>query len=210
MSAALVIVCLGVCLAVGTWAGYQWARSDHLQEIRRLKGTIQENAKALKSAQVDTELVRALRKGEIGVADLHEVGFENVCQEVPGAFEGVFSAAPKELPEAQEEYEYQPFIPLPYRRNLDHIGQMTPGDEAWISITSVHHTPHGSPALWRNARCSSEPKKSQRCRLRRLEDGLYEIAFDPDDPDEANAQVTVAHIVPKYVTTLRYGDRWRG
>lgn len=204
-----------ICLALGIGVGFKVAKGrfekTSEQALKELSEFVAQRNKALEAAQVDVEIVRALREGDLGVDDLHEIGFDKVRQEATGWRPSLPSSTEvPSLPEAEEEQpsEYQPFQPLPYRRDIREIKNMTRGDEVWISTSTIGHNKHGEVTLWATSSCSSVQLDNCRCRLRMLSDGLLELAVDPDDTQEAFGGIREGNLKVKYVTILRPEDRY--
>jgi len=195
-------MCLLLGLGAGVFTGYRRALKPWKNDVLRLEGSAQAAAKALGAAQIDVEIVRALREGTIGVEDLHEVGFENIQLQATGALKAIEPEAPSE-----ETGEYMPFVKLPYERACTKIEQMVPGDEVWISMTNVHHDTSGRVRLWRTTACSPTATENNRCRLR-FYDQKHELGVDPTDPIPASSLVTNANWWMDHVVVLRPEDRW--
>lgn len=200
------VLCLFFVFGIGFAVGHRRSLAQWKSDVRRLEGTLEGQVKALKSAEVDQEIVRALREGDIGVDDLHSVGFEKVRQEATGNI--LEFAAPEN--EEESESEYQPFNPLPYKREISTLDGMTPRDQVWVSMSAIRHSGSGEVTMWTTATCSHLHSSARRCRLRKLETGEYELAIDPGDPETASGGVTDASFIVKYVTVLRPEDRYRG
>ena len=197
MTFSIALLCLIVGISIGFSAGHRRALGKWTADVRKLEGAIKEKVKALKSAEVDVQIVRDLRSGDIGLADLHEVGFENVRQEATGALVAVAPEPPS---------EYMPFVKLPYERALTTIEHLVPGDEVWISMASIHHRRDGRPTLWKNTPCSPRAIARRRCRLRYY-DGKHELGIDPTDPtDAAGSDQTVASWWIDFTVVLRPED----
>ena len=197
---SIAFLCLVVGLGVGFSVGHRRALGKWTADVRKLEGAVEEKVKALKSAEVDVQIVRALRSGEIGVADLHEAGFENVRQEATGALVALPVAPPS---------EYMTVVKLPYERALRTIAGMVPGDEVWISIVSVRHRRDGTPTLWKNTACTPRATSQNRTRLR-FYDGKHELGVDPTDPSDAAGGITDATWWMDHTVVLRPEDRFGG
>lgn len=198
MTLSLAFLCLILGVGIGFSVGHRRALGKWTADVQKLEDAFQEKVRALKSAEVDVQIVRALRSGEIGVTDLHEVGFENVRQEATGALVGAVSEAPS---------EYMPFVKLPYERALSRIGSMVPGDEVWISMASVHHRNDGIPTLWNKTACTPRATEQNRTRLR-FYGGQHELGIDPADPNDAPGGITDATCKVDFVVVLRPEDRF--
>lgn len=222
MTAALIISICVACLALGLGVGFKVAKA-HLEKaaslaIEELSESVVQRGNALQAAQVDVEIVRALREGDLGIEDLHEIGFDEVRQEATGwrpqlrGQEPEIVAEESELAEtatARAELGYQPFDPLPYRRDVQFLRNMTPGDEVWIQTVQIMHSRRGDVTLLNSAVCYSAPSEGHRCRLRMLRNGQLELAVDPEDTQEASGAVSDGDRTVKYLTSLRPEDRWR-
>ena len=183
-------LCLAVGVSLGFFGGYRRALGKWTADVRKLEGAVEEKAKALKSAEVDMQIVRALRSGEIGVDDLHDVGFESVRQEATGAL------APK------QDGDPMPFVKLPYKRNLGTIKGMIPGDEMWIAMGAIRHRKDGTPTLWNHTPCASKPTQSKRTRLR-FYGGQHELGIAQTECAETSDEITDASLTVDYTIVLR-------
>lgn len=168
----LLLILMGT--ASGVWLGFAFASWKKGKEIQRLQGLIQERERSLKEAQTDQELIRALQEGEIGLKELREVGL----------------ASKETTSNDKQEAPPEPvFTPLPYKRNIRTIRDMIPGDEVWISLSDVHHTPNGVPILHSNTSCCPVSSEGNRCRVRKLKSGELQLGFDPKDTALASGKI---------------------
>lgn len=200
MTAFLCILVAGI--GIGFAANQKRLKDQWQADVRKLEAAVEEGAKALKGAEVDVEIVRALREGEIGLDDLQEVGFDNVQQEGTGRLRALPPATT-----VAAQAEYMEFVALPYERATYKIEDMVPGDEVWISLADVHHDRDGRPRLWKRTRCTPTPTKRNRTRLRFYK-GKHELGIDPDDPTHTSSTVTRADWWIDLTVILAPEDRW--
>ena len=180
-------LCLAVGVSLGFFGGYRRALGKWTADVRKLEGAVEEKAKALKSAEVDMQIVRALRSGEIGVDDLHDVGFESVRQEATGAL------APK------QDGDPMPFVKLPYKRNLGTIKGMIPGDEMWIAMGAIRHRKDGTPTLWNGFASEDIPAAYNYALLYSLYEDLDDAPRRTDALSECRPRVLHYHSVRLFV-----------
>jgi hypothetical protein len=121
-------------------------------------------------AQTDVLLVKALRAGEIGLAELLEVGVLEESTSSPGS-PTLTLGEPTALPASKPQ-----FIPNFYKR-APKVANLAPGDEVWVNLGYVDADRRGNPVVYAGAAtCTSEPKVSSSFgRLRVYEDGSLEL-----------------------------------
>lgn len=195
---------LFLTLLLGGCVGFAVGTARLKKETRKLEALMKSNAKELKAAEVDVEIVRALREGEIGIEDLQAVGFEKVRQEATGSALALSSP----VPVVEDEQKRMPFVPLPYKRNVSRLEHLVSGDEVWIRLGEVFHDRDGCPCLWKATLCHPAPSRHVRTRVRYYE-GEHELGIDPDDPGQTMGLVSNSGIFVDYVVTLRPEERWQ-
>jgi hypothetical protein len=178
---------------------------------RELQEELSKTMLELERAKVDSNLLRALGDGEIGIDDLKEVGlFDKAQQASTGKLAGLMAGSEDR---DTAGCEYQPFKPLPYKRKNAQVGGLIVRDEVWINPISVHHTSDGYPAIGNNAEVSPTPTFKFRYRIRVLADGYTELAVDPDDEISTSGFIVDEErhdiVVFRHVTKLKPEDRWR-
>lgn len=189
---AYLVVALG-CLMAGYFAGHlRWSGV-----VRRLRMALLVESQQLREARSSVDLVKALHDGDIGIDDLREAGFDHVQQGRTGKLRGL------------RQSDYQPFSPLPYRRRVEYVGDMVPGDQVWVSLSEVRHRARDcAMVVSRDAVCSVRRSSERLARVRRTANGAYELAIDPNDTARVGTTICDG-VVMTHVTTLRYDDCYR-
>ena len=141
---------------------------------------MQEEIKAL---QVDRNLVKALRAGEVSPEELRDLDLISAT---------AFATSDRilSLPDPEPPASPAPtFVPLPYERVIGTAEKLAKGDEGWIKLSDVHHYPNNTPCLRKNTNISARRSEEKPTRIRVLDDGTWELGIDPEDETLAGPQV---------------------
>lgn len=140
--------------------------------------------KTLPESATDSELVRAIREGELGIEELREAGFDRVVERTPkdNQNEGLQhvaqlsqEAASVSAPDAAPEYKWRP---LPMRRSKppEFLKDAIRGEEFWIELGDLHYDKDGRVHIWHTANLHHTSDTNVSVRVRVLEQGIFEVA----------------------------------